>query len=198
MKRTVVLLSLISLVMCAGCSKAIVPTAFEIQEPPSASKIPLRAALYLSPQFKKKAIVANKGGMDTILVIGDAMANGAERSLRGVFQKLVIVDNINPDIAGQGIAAIVTPEMVDSENRQVGFPPKAKWDSRIVCKWTISRPDGKLLYMNTITGEGHYEAFTTAFSFGEHLGKSIIPAVQNHYKNLTTNLLTAQWWQDSQ
>lgn len=181
-----------------GCGHVVVPTAYDITKSASTPKIPVRAALYLTVQFKTAHFLGNRNGRDLSIAIGDAMTSGAERSMREIFEDVETVESVSSDLAAQSVTVIVTPEIVDLDNRLTGFPPASKWDSRIGCKWTITRIDGKVLYMNTVVGEGQYKAFTTAFTFNNRLGKSMIPAVQDHYSKLVAHLLSVKWWDEIQ
>jgi hypothetical protein len=84
----------------------------------------------------------------------------------------------------------VAPEIVEIDNRVAGFG----WDSLVALKWTIKGQDGMPLYVNTVTGNGQYKAFTTAFKLREHLVKSMIPPVEDHFNKLTAHLLSVKWW----
>jgi hypothetical protein len=123
-------------------------------------------------------------------LIGGALVAGAERSMREVFKEAVIVEDLNFDLTARNISAIIAPEIVEIDNRVNGFG----WDSLVSSKWTIKGKDGRLLYVNTVTGKGQYKAFTTAFSLRDHLVKSMIPAVEDHYNKLTAHLLSVKWW----
>ena len=146
-------------------------------------------------QSKHIFFQGNKGGMPVTISIGDAMLSGAEKSLRAIFQELIIADNYLDSAEGvKHIDAVITPEIINVENRLTGNPPFSKWDSSIKCKWTIKNTDGKVLYMNTILGESTYEAFTSAFTYSDRLSKSMVLAVQDHYEKLRQDLLSVKWW----
>lgn len=195
MKKMRILWLVISCLFIAGCqTRGTTPSSYEINPPYMTKKVPLRVTLYLSSQFKNKTFIGNSGGMAMPISIGEAMSSGAEKALKKVFQEVMVVNDLSYNLSSIKNHAYVTPEIVDIGNVLTGIPPFSKWDSRIACKWVIKTPEEKILYVNTIVGEGKYEAVTTGFTFGDHLGKSMIPAIQDHYEKLVENLISTRWW----
>ncbi len=193
--RTVARIPLVAalLALCA-CAPYRVPVDVNVHRPETAHPIPLRAALCIPKQVRTLAFIGNKGGQPIRILIGDALAGGAEQSMREVFQEVVIVDDPDIDLPASGLSVVIFPEIQEIDNRSAGF--QRGWDSLVAIKWTIKGPDGNLLYVNTITGRGHYKAFTTAFSLREHLQKSMVPPLQDHYDKLAAHLLSAKWWEN--
>lgn len=190
MRKSVILPFMAFLLVVCGCAPFTVPANVQVHRPAASQLVPLRVALCLPQQFKTYAFIGNKGGQPIRILIGDALAAGAERSMREVFKEVVIVEDLNLDLTARNISVIIAPEIVEIDNRVNGFG----WDSLVASKWTIKGQDGRLLYVNTVTGKGQYKAFTTAFSLREHLVKSMIPAVEDHYNKLTAHLLSVKWW----
>ena len=190
MRKSVILPFMAFLLVVCGCAPFTVPANVQVHRPAASQLVPLRAALYLPQQFKSYVFIGNKGGQPIRILIGDALVAGAEQSMREVFKEVVIVDDLNLDLSARNFYIIISPEIVEIDNRVNGFG----WDSLVASKWTIKGQDGRLLYVNTVTGKGQYKAFTTAFSLREHLVKSMIPAVEDHYNKLTAHLLSMKWW----
>lgn len=184
-----------TIITISGCAPALVPTNYNILSPTLRSdRIPLKAGLYLSAKFKKAALIGNKGGRDSVILIGESLAAGATRTIPLAFEDMVILESSDSK-NNKGINVIITPEIVDLENVLVGFPPMSKWESRLSCKWTIKNLDGDVVYLNTIIGEGRYKAFTTAFTYRNRLAQSMLPAIQDHYEKLLADLLARHWWE---
>lgn len=95
----------------------------------------------------------------------------------------------------QRIVAVVTPEITSMDNVLVSYPPIAKWESRIACKWRITNLMGETLYFNTIIGEGKSESFATAFTHQSLAAQSMVPALQDHYRKLLADLTGRRWWE---
>jgi hypothetical protein len=183
---------LAALLALFACAPYRVPPDVNVHRPASSPAIPLRAALHIPKQFRTHVFLGNKGGQPIRILIGDALAGGAEKSMREVFKEVVIVEDPNPDLPAGNLSVVVSPEIVEIDNRVAGFG----WDSLVAIKWTIRGRDGSLLYMNKITGRGQYKAFTTAFSLREHLQKSMVPPIEDHYNKLTAHLLSVKWWEN--
>jgi hypothetical protein len=132
--------------------------------------------------------------MEMDIFVGDALVAGVQRTLALAFDDVVLLPSPNPTDT-QGIEAVVTPEITSMDNVLVGFPPFSKWESRLVCKWTVTTLNGEVVYLNTIVGEGRYEALTTAFSYHKKLAQSMIPAVQDHFRKLLADLTERRWWE---
>jgi len=194
-QRLAILPIMVWLIVLWGCAPAIVSTDIKIgADPSSVRKIPLKAGLLFSEQFRKAAFVGNKGGRETPIAIGDSLVEGAKQAVGMAFSDVVVLESTGAGNAGD-IAVIVTPEIVTLENVLVGFPPVSKWNTRVSCKWTIKTFQGEQKYLNTIVGEGHYEAFTTGFTYGTRLAESMVPAIQDHYKKLLVDITTRPWWE---
>lgn len=190
------ILVLIPLLTILGCAPALVPTDYNITSSSARSdRIPLRAGLYLSEKFSKAALIGNKGGREVPILVGDSLVTGAKRTITLAFEDMVLMESLDPKNA-HGARIIVTPEIVNMDNVLVGFPPWSKWESRLSCKWTIKNLDGDVIYLNTIVGEGRYEAVTSAFTYRDRLAQSMLPAIQDQYGKLLADLMARRWWED--
>ncbi len=179
-----------------GCAPSLVPTDYNI---PSSSvrseKIPLKAGLYLPGNFSKATFIGNKGGAEFPVLVGDSLVAGAKRTIALAFEEMVLLESMNT-MNAHGVLVIVTPEIVNVDNMLGGFPPRGKWQTRLSCKWTIKNLNGDVIYLNTIVGEGRYETFTSGFSTRDDVAHSIIPALQDHYTKLLTDLMQRHWWEN--
>lgn len=150
--------------------------------PPSVSQVPLRVGLYMNPRFRNYLNYESH-----IISLGEGLTSGAEMALRKVFKEVVVVNETDSDMSSQDIRAIISPEIVDS---QIGglFPPSR---SRIVCKWTITGADGKIYYLNTITGVGVDSSFVGA----TRISRSMMFAAGDMFEKFLTHMLATKWWE---
>jgi hypothetical protein len=171
-----VLFLLVILITTAGCAANF--TNFELNPQPAA-KIPLRAALYLSPGLRNQRSFGN-------FPLGEAMSSSAEKTLKMIFKDVVVLGGTDtPQEAGVNIVISAKYENLVGTGRLNG-----KWD--IVYKWTVVTPNGKTLYVNTITGTGSSNAFVGTTRFGNALSE----AIKDHYEQLIANLVASKWWKN--
>jgi hypothetical protein len=192
-KNIIVLFILLTILVFFGCThRTILPDDFHISKPASVSKIPLRAGLYLHPAFENFKFIGNKGqGKQVPIELGGAITTAAKISMREVFENVVMVQNIDSDLTAKDIDIIIFPSIEKVDNMMASAFPFV-WDSYFICKWSIKGRNGKLLYVNTVTGEGHYKSSFNSNKFAE----SVVPAVQDHFNKLTAHLLSTKWWEN--
>jgi hypothetical protein len=193
-RATVKLLgTIVACLSISACAPLIVPTNYQVKPPSDAMKIPLAVKLEVSDAFAKCMFVGNKGGNEAVIAIGAALVSGAKQALSGVFQE-VLFPPYPATSRESTVDAVITPEIIEVENRLTGNPPSSKWESHITIKWTVEKPNGDVLYMNTIRGESPYRAFTTAFSYSGALYKAMILVLQDHFERLGKDLRATDWW----
>ena len=174
-----ILMLVVVLLFVAGCG--IPPWADFHIEPPAPTKIPLRVGLYLSPAFR--SYYHTYQGIPTY-PMGGAMSNISERALKAVFQEVVVLDEKAFDLAKNDVRAVISPEMVATENTWSVF--------RITCKWTIASTDGKILYVNTFTGDGNDNSFVG----NTRIGKAMANATKDMFQKFLSHMTSVKWWED--
>ena len=172
---------------CFGPMK--VPTDYAITGPPSgADRIPLRVGLYMSPQFGNYSGNFGRG----FISLGEAMSSGAERALRTAIEEVVIIKQLESRGSTEGVRAIVAPEIVEARMGNSDEKGFHKGHCQVWCKWTVSTPEGKLVYVNTVLGEAHHDRRAPAPTVWT---ECMTLAVQDQYRKLVEIISSTQWWQ---
>lgn len=174
-----------------GCTPTYKVGDFDISSTVS-RKIPLRIGLLLRQGFRNPTMppLLFDNTQLAKVRLEEAMTNGAEKAYNEAFKEVLIIDSVERDNINRiGIQLIASPEILRAELAENWFF-FSKY--QITCKWTISRPDGKPVYMNTVMGEGIDRSFLADTRYW----KSVTLAVKDHYKKLLSHLLSVNWWEN--
>jgi len=176
------------------------PKDFEMINTEIKDKIPLRAGLYLKPDirnYSKKGPIASFV-THTTFSMGDALSSGSERVLRNIFKDVVIIDQLESDLSTKNIDVIVTPELVGiyGQAKMIDGSKVPKAVNQLVMKWNIVSPDGKIIYVNTITGEGLQKlsfSFTSA-GIAEDEKNNMLMLIKDQFQKAQEDIYSSGWW----
>jgi hypothetical protein len=194
------LLSIIlSLTSCATNEPVLIPNNIDITSTEFNNKIPLRAGLYLSQQYRNAfyPIRQIQVFIGTALA-GDALSYNSEKIMRNIFQEVIILDSMGniPGLADRKYDVIVSPEIVTLRSDLGGSTRWTCWClAQTSIKWNIVSPEGKEIYISTIKSDeikipkGYYvDCIQTSL-------KDLFQKSQEDiYKN---NWWKKQWWKES-
>jgi hypothetical protein len=128
--------------------------------------------------------------------LGDALSSGAERMLNLLFQKVVIIQDMHlKDVSRSDIDAIVTPEVVKADFVAIGWPAITHDQCLIILKWSIIDKDGKMIYVNTFSGEGRRKRTKfTSWTVDEQINECMILALKDHFHKALGDISSAKWY----
>jgi hypothetical protein len=152
-------------------------------------KIPIRIGLYLTPYFENYSRVCHP---DT-LYWGEGLSISAKRTLKTVFEDVVLINKMDADLSNQNIQAVITPEITDSQCRLV--TSLYEWYCSITCKWTIVDLKGKPMYTNTFIGEYNLKKFGLSVQRAARKAECMTLAIEDHYNKFLSNLISTKWWE---
>jgi len=164
-----------ALVAAAGVLLSSAVSHAQEPAPAASKKIPLTAALVLTPEF---CATVNKVGKKMInqekFAVGKEACKQLEPALAAVFTSLARVE----DSANTGDAQVVLEPKFDD----VGATQKAfAFSNRelvLVLEWTVRDKSGKVLWLETVEGSAKRHIGNT-FTHGSNLKHIIEDAVQN-------------------
>jgi hypothetical protein len=174
------LLLLITVFIISSCKP------FEIKEfkmsPTIPDIIPIKVGLNLSPKFCNYLYTYKYGGQ---ALVGPSLCKSATSFFKETFKEVILL-NGNIDIL-RDIKAIIFPEIVE-----IIFTGNMTATSRIIFKWTVVSPSGKVYYLNTLDGIGMDDSLL----FNTRVNESFTNAVNDHYKKLHTHMISSKWWEN--
>lgn len=142
------ILSIFCVLLVSGCSYTYDPPQLTVRYYPEAQKIDLSVELLLTNEFQN-AQWADRG---FILPLGEALSRNAEAMSRAVFAS-VVVTRAETSSKARNSDAILTPNMVSAQ-RTVGATAFSEQITTILLEWTLTDPDGKLIWVDTVQGDG--------------------------------------------
>jgi hypothetical protein len=185
---------MLCLVSCGTATLQRLPVKqFDIA--PIDNKIPLRACLYLSEAYRTGTLIMIGENKRIIPAAnaGDALCNCSEKTVRSLFQDVVVLDSLKDSGSStlNSCDVIVTPQLVKFEVR-AGERHLLLVDfySQNTITWTIVSPDGKEIYKNTIMSDDIKGKDGVMISLKDQSQK----AQQDIYTN---GWWKKQWWKDS-
>jgi hypothetical protein len=143
-----VALSLSLLALTGGTVRA--QEASTLQE-----KLPLKAALVLTPDFCKSKLSHNdrenaKAGIE----VGKIACGEFEPALKDVFATLTTISDLK-DVGGAQV--ILTPRFVDLGARMEGITSFANYDLYVFLEWTAKDASGKTIWLDTVEGSARHQ-----------------------------------------
>ena len=185
----VVLTMALSMSGCGGTGTIVVSKDFDIPVP-TAAKIPLRAGLRLEEAYIGKVFlpVANAAPV----YMGDALRTGTMTVCANIFRESVVIDSGMP--VPSGIDAIVTPSC---ELVKYDVVERATARVRTQIRWRVTRPDGRMIYSSTITGEAVRKLSATiqASTMEREQGELYFLSLQDGFRKAQLQLITSPWWE---
>ena len=182
----IVILSLLS-----GC---VHPKNVQISLPipvEETEKIPLRAGLYLDKQFTNYSITYL-----AVINVGEALSKGAENIINKAFQEGVTIYTTDLTMIPKGLDVLVIPEIDRIYVYEHGLG--SYWSNTSVIariKWRIQDMNGKIVFMNTFTGEDMYKRPANIYSMSSRACKGAAKALENHFTKAFVGLTSIKWWE---
>lgn len=169
------------------------PKDFPMTATARASKIPLRAALYIKPIYQNLTPPGEK-----TIQMGEAFLGGSERMLRNIFQEVTVIDNTDK----KGYDVMVIPENIMWGRGTVRTPLVRSWYQMDIT-WNVLSPEGKVIYISTVRSEliralpagtksQIINKLATAFVLS--LDDQLLRAQDDLYSN---KWWAKQWWKES-
>lgn len=141
-------LKIFCVLLVSGCSYTYDAPQLTVAYYPEAHKMDLSVELLLTDEFQN----AKWEDRGFILPLGEALSRNAEAMSRAVFASVVVVRAEMPSKA-RNSDAILTPNMMSAQ-RTVGATAFSEQITTILLEWTLTDPDGKLIWVDTVQGEG--------------------------------------------
>ena len=185
-------------------SETIAPNKLRLpDELPQLNKIPLHAGLYLTEEYQTllhRSYMTNPPAphQTHTVIFGEALGEGAERMIAGLFQTYSIVSQFDADLEEQGIDVVVKPtvEKVDKNFWTRGVrDPFLFWTT---IRWDIVSPDGTLVYFVTVTGEGEGSKGVAVLgrSIARKQRKGFRRSLEDHFAKVRKDIYENPWWKD--
>lgn len=143
----------VSLLLVSGCGPVKLVATTNIPTP-LVVKIPVAVAVHMPPEFTAFVHDEERSGTDWHVELGKAQTDGLMRLLNAMFQRVVIVDSLNPGPQGDDVRAILEPSVEEYAfvtPRDAGSPFYAV---SIKYRINVYTPDGKLADSWGFTGYG--------------------------------------------
>jgi hypothetical protein len=170
---------------------------------PKEKKIPLRVGYYVEPNLSKLKYLKKTLGGEANLLIGETMCNGIEAVVSASFEDVIKLSSLDIDLTSQKIKAVVIPEIISIDmnipltTASASIPAfglssllmKGEDVQAIVkMKWTITDTEKNILYVKTITGEGHNFCKTV------WCRRDVMElAIQDQFQKALESILTQEW-----
>jgi hypothetical protein len=197
--RAFLVLGMLFLISCASAHKSIViPQDFEIgPEKEMQDKIPLRALLNLSSEFKRFILSTNLSTpaqtKNEKFIFGDALSAGSRKMTANIFREVAPFESGEDTFTENDV--IVTPEIVKIEHwRTTG--PGGYCAFQTVIKWSITSADGKDIFSETIRGdEIRFPCVIgLAFTYDKKRKEGFALSLQDHFQKAQESIYSSGWW----
>jgi len=139
-----------------------------------------KIALYLEQEYCEYSFSQKRFADKYVFKIGETLCEGTEKMLKAAFSQVVIIKSMDIDISGQGIKAIVIPEIVSSD---IVLPEIAWKDAKalIAIKYTFLDLDKKrIIWLDTYQGRGQAK-LGTIFSGNRNIKKAMRLAIEDQF-----------------
>lgn len=145
------LASCLILALGVGCTNIIKAPPGDVATYPSVERIPARLGLVVNQELKdarmeKKTSMGDKW----VMPVGESVAHNAENLARNLFSEVHVAGSAS-ELAGRS-DAVLTPKVV-YVNRTMGSTSFGESIVSVKTEWTLTDASGKLLWVDTITGE---------------------------------------------
>jgi len=185
-----ILVLLIALAGCIGNGKVIVGNVTNVP-PQIGTKIPMRVGLKLETAYVQLSHKSSPAAEPVFL--GDALRSGAESLCRNLFRDVVIIEprlSVRPEVD-----VFLTPHFEALNYDMVAR--KTFW-MRFRLRWTVTAPDGREIYANTITGEAtrKFPVTIMATTMAREWGELFTLSLKDQFCKAQHELLNSGWWQN--
>jgi hypothetical protein len=181
---------LFCLISCAS-STPITITRDRVNIAPPEKKIPLKVGLYLSEAFRTSECWSEYA--DKHFIIGEGLSDGVEKMVRDLFQEVIVIDKIGntQDSPSPNYDIIITPKFKQFTILIVRESlTKAHWKIENTIAWSVTSPDGKEIYQNTIQSDEittHYIQSVNA--------EIMIESIKDQLQKAQQAIYSSGWWE---
>ena len=189
------LLSIMLFLTSCAMEQLVIPKDIDITSINLSDKIPLKAGLYLSQDFRDAIYPIHFwGGVAFATAFaGDALCNSSEKIMQNIFQEVMILDSTNkaPERTSQKYDVIIAPQIVnlDYEIRTSGL---TGWHIvQTVIKWDIASSDGKEIYAGTMKSD---EIRVKNPGKSNRIDLCLKPSLKDNFQKAQEDIYTNGWW----
>jgi hypothetical protein len=152
MNLCISIMMMLCLVSCVSVRLSVPIKPLDVA--PLVDKIPLKAALYLSPSYKaaQAPIGTRNGGIIGSAFVGDALCDASEKMAKNIFQDVVMLDQMG-NTSDSHYDVIIAPQLVKFEYEFAADMISGHYKIQNTVKWVITTPDGKEIYQNTVSSD---------------------------------------------
>jgi hypothetical protein len=165
-----------------GCTQ-YVDFPITVTQTDGITRIPLRAGLYMTKEFKELTPLLYKVEFHTDVFgkVGEALRNGATNLVNRSFKEAVILEQPE-QAASKNLDVLVVPA-IDAINNDIG----------VKIKWTIKDMNGKIVYMNTFTGTAAGKEIK-GIRFTTKVVNAWTLAIEDHFDKAYAGISGSKWW----
>jgi len=154
------------------------------------NKIPLKAGLYLTTEFKN-ARYPLRGGHRVLGLpsAGDALSSNSENIISDIFQEAVTLGptEITSASLSQKCDVIITPEVIRLHLEEQATIP-GRCVAQTFIKWNIVSLDGKEIYVTTIKSD------EIIIYRHRKVERCIVPALKDNFEKAREDIYSSGWW----
>jgi hypothetical protein len=181
-----------SILFLASCTiNVTIPKEIGLTSAGLSNKIPLKAGLYLTNEFKN-ARYPLRGGERVfgLFSVGDALSSNSENIIRDVFQETVTLGptEITSASLSQKCDVVITPEVVRLHFEEEPTIP-ARAVVQTIIKWNIVSPAGKEIYSTTIKSDD-----ITIYRPRGKVERTIVQSLKDNFEKAREDIYTSAWW----
>lgn len=139
-------------VLLTGCTSKW-DVAPKIPKPLASLPIDIKVQLVLSKELRETKWVGMINPMEkAVIPIGEALAIHSENMARALFREVIIESDV-ATLATSPVDAVLVPRVVSVQRTQ---PTTifGQQTSTMIIEWTFTDPKGKVVWVNTINGQG--------------------------------------------
>jgi hypothetical protein len=190
------------LLMFAGCYKIYLnqmPDAMDMSFQQK-EKIPLRAGLYMTEDFKNYTSEWEVAFGKHLFPIGRMLQDGSKRMVAAAFQDMVILSSLD-EAKARKVDVVIAPEVESSEFTLGGATMLGPTISMVMIKWTASDSEGNIIWADTFEGHGQVKV-EKGVKYVKRYGVSRygVPieymglAVEDSFRKAYEEMSSSGWW----
>ena len=177
---------LLFLASCYAKKDIIIQSDTQLSADTKASKIPLKAGLYISDAIKSQEIILIVPSLG--IHLGNAFVANSEMILKNIFQEVTIINAFETFSEGTSkkYDVIISPQIILIQ------PALNNGYLQITTKWIVSGIDGKEIYTTIIKG--------SEFEYGpswhpeKNREDTFFLALHENFKKAQDDIYLSNWW----
>ncbi|MBI5676132.1 MAG: hypothetical protein HZC48_09970 [Nitrospirae bacterium] len=178
------------------------PKDFELRNMPVDKKIPLRAALYVDPKIKTYEYVGQPIFEPGKVFLGDAITSACERTLKNVFDEVIILDSVSNEAWSGRVDVLIRAEtikmvLLNKPKKNGAFFYNVFQTSM---KWNILNPQNSKLYTNVIVSEEEQKPVScfpiTTSCLEEGMRNYLLAPLREQFQKTQDEIYSSGWWKE--